>query len=149
MPVFTPHQDSALTAAIRSAPNMVLAAKISTSPTGTLWMDPQPRFAQAAKGVGHVQAIIDFDGLCRSIPVQEPSADGSRPAFALKLAALMQPGLPALQSASDASTPGVERITSPAPLLIDFRPQFEPAQPNPPFVVVSAGEQVVSDHGWG
>ncbi|MGZ4830710.1 MAG: CHASE2 domain-containing protein, partial [Candidatus Angelobacter sp.] len=68
--------DSALAAAIQSAPNIVLAAKISTSPTGNLWMDPLPRFAQAAKGVGHVQAIIDFDGLCRSIPVQEPSADG-------------------------------------------------------------------------
>ncbi len=85
--------DSALTAAIQSAPNMVLAAKISTSPTGNLWMDPLPRFAQAAKGVGHVQAIIDYDGLCRSIPVQEPSADGLRPAFALKLAELAKPGV--------------------------------------------------------
>src|SRR5579864_6038554 len=80
--------DSALTSAIQSAPNMVLAAKISTSPTGNLWMDPLPRFAQAAKGVGHVQAIIDFDGLCRSIPVSEPTAEGLRPAFALKLAEL-------------------------------------------------------------
>lgn len=132
--------DSALTSAIQSAPNMVLAAKISTSPTGTLWMDPLPRFAQAAKGVGHVQAIIDFDGLCRSIPVQEPSTDGPQLAFALRLAALAQPGLPALQNAFDASTPGIERITSPAPLLIDYRPQFEPGQPNPPFVVISAGD---------
>ena len=65
--------DSALAEAIQSAPSMVLAAKISSSPTGNLWMDPRPRFAAAAKGVGHVQAIIDFDGLCRSIPVQEPS----------------------------------------------------------------------------
>src|ERR1051326_6934986 len=80
--------DSALTAAIKSAPNLVLAAKISTSPTGNLWMDPLPRFARAAKGVGHVQAVIDLYGICRSIPVQEPSADGVRPAFALKLAEL-------------------------------------------------------------
>ncbi len=85
--------DSALTNAIQSAPNMVLAAKISTSPTGNLWMDPLPRFAQAAKGVGHVQAIIDFDGLCRSIPMQEPTAEGLRPAFALKLASLVQPNI--------------------------------------------------------
>src|SRR6185312_11317879 len=85
--------DSALAGAIQSAPNIVLAAKISTSPTGNLWMDPLPRFAQAAKGVGHVQAIIDFDGLCRSIPVQEPSADGARPAFALKLVELAKPGV--------------------------------------------------------
>ena len=70
--------DSALQSAIQSAPNMVLAAKISSSPTGNLWMDPLPRFAQAAKGVGHVQAMIDFDGLCRGIPIQEPSAEGLR-----------------------------------------------------------------------
>jgi signal transduction histidine kinase/CHASE2 domain-containing sensor protein len=132
--------DSALTSAIQSAPNMVLAAKISNSPTGNLWMDPLPRFAQSAKGVGHVQAIIDFDGLCRSIPVQEPSADGSRTAFALKLAALVQPGSPALQSASDANTSGVEHLAVLPPLFIDYRPQFEPGAPNPPFVVVSAGD---------
>ena len=98
--------DAALTAAIRSAPNIVLAAKISTSPTGNLWMDPLPRFAQAAKGVGHVQAIIDFDGLCRSIPVQEPSADGLRPAFALKLAELAKPGVLGKKDVLDANLPG-------------------------------------------
>jgi len=41
--------DSALASAIQSAPNIVLAAKISTSPTGNLWMDPQPRFAAQPK----------------------------------------------------------------------------------------------------
>ena len=34
--------DSALAGAIQSAPNIVLAAKISTSPTGNLWMDRFP-----------------------------------------------------------------------------------------------------------
>jgi signal transduction histidine kinase/CHASE2 domain-containing sensor protein len=131
--------DSALAAAIQSAPTIVLAAKISTSPTGNLWMDPLPRFAKAAKGVGHVQAIIDFDGLCRSIPVQEPSADGVRPAFALKLAELAKPGvLP--KKIVLANSPGVEHLTSLPPMLIDYRPQFEPGEPNPPFVVVSAGD---------
>jgi signal transduction histidine kinase len=132
--------DSALAGAIQSAPNIVLASKISTSPTGNLWMDPAPRFAQAAKGVGHVQAIIDFDGLCRSIPVAEPSADGLRPAFALKLAELAQPGLAAKENIPDVNAPGVERMTVAAPLLIDYRPQFEPGDSNPPFVVVSAGD---------
>ena len=132
--------DSALTSAIQSAPNIVLAAKISTSPTGNLWMDPLPRFAQAAKGVGHVQAIIDFDGLCRSIPVQEPSADGVRPAFALKLAELARPGVLPKKIVLDANSPGVERLASLPPMLIDYRPQFEPGEPNPPFVVVSAGD---------
>ena len=132
--------DSALTSAIQSAPNIVLAAKISTSPTGNLWMDPLPRFAQAAKGVGHVQAIIDFDGLCRSIPVQEPSADGLRPAFALKLAELAKPGVLTKKVVLDANSPGVERMATLPPMLIDYRPQFEPGEPNPPFVVVSAGD---------
>ena len=97
--------DSALASAIQSAPNIVLAAKISTSPTGNLWMDPLPRFVQAARGVGHVQAIIDYDGLCRSIPVQEPSADGLRPAFALKLAELANPGVLAKTVVLDAFHP--------------------------------------------
>ena len=132
--------DAALTSAIQSAPNMVLAAKISTSPTGNLWMDPLPRFAQAAKGIGHVQAIIDFDGLCRSIPMQEPTAEGLRPAFALKLASLVQPNVAAVQNKSEANTPGVEHLAAAAPLLIDYRPQFDPGQPDPPFVVVSAGD---------
>jgi len=132
--------DSALASAIQSAPNIVLAAKISTSPTGNLWMDPQPRFAQAAKGVGHVQAIIDFDGLCRSIPVQEPSADGLRPAFALKLAELAQHGVTATKTLADSNSPGVERMALLPPMLIDYRPQFEPGEAKQPFVVVSAAD---------
>ena len=131
--------DAALAEAIRAVPNMVLAGKISNSPSGNLWRDPLPRFAQAAKGVGHVQAVIDFDGLCRSIPVEEPSVDGLRQAFALELASLVQPQ--ASPQASPASnTPGVERLGTHPPMLIDFRPQYEPGQANPPFVVVSAGE---------
>lgn len=132
--------DAELARAIQAAPNLVLAAKISTSPTGDLWVDPRPRFAQAAKGVGHVQAMIDFDGLCRSIPVDEPSADGPRPAFALKLAELALPSLRTLEGNSGSAVSGVERITARPPLLIDYRSQFEPEQANPPFVVVSAGD---------
>jgi signal transduction histidine kinase/CHASE2 domain-containing sensor protein len=132
--------DAALADAIQAAPNVVLATKISSSPSGDLWKDPRPRFAQAATGVGHVQAVIDFDGLCRSIPAQEPSLDGMRPAFALKLASLMQPQSAAGGDGSTSSSPGVEQLGAQPPMLIDFRPQFEPGQPNPPFVVVSAGD---------
>ena len=132
--------DGALARAIQSAPNLVLAAKISASPTGTLWIDPLPRFAQAAKGVGHVQAAIDFDGVCRSVPLDEPSADGMRPAFALKLAGVAQPALAERESAADAGNPGVERISARPPLLIDYRLQFEPGMPDSPFEVVSAGD---------
>ncbi|HKD80256.1 MAG TPA: CHASE2 domain-containing protein [Candidatus Angelobacter sp.] len=132
--------DAELARAIQAAPSLVLAAKISTSPTGDLWVDPRPRFAQAARGVGHVQAIIDFDGLCRSIPIDEPSADGPRPAFALKLAELAQPSLQSLERNSGSSASGVERIAARPPMLIDYRQQFEPGQSNPPFAVVSAGD---------
>jgi signal transduction histidine kinase/CHASE2 domain-containing sensor protein len=132
--------DSALADAIQAAPNMVLAAKISSSPSGDLWMDPRPRFAQAAKGVGHVQAVIDFDGLCRSIPAEEPSVDGLRPAFALKLAALVQPNTSSGRASSTTSGPGVERLGTQPPILIDFRPQYEPGEADLPFIVVSAGD---------
>jgi len=139
--------DAELTRAIQAAPNLVLAAKISTSPTGSMWVDPLPRFAQAAKGIGHVQAAIEpmsffgnFDGVCRSVPLDEPSADGLRPAFALKLASLAQPGLARPESASEAASPGVEHMAARPPILIDYRPQFEPGMPNPPFEVVSAGD---------
>src|SRR5215472_8077197 len=55
----TEANDSELARAIRSAPKVVLASKISGSPDRSLWVDPLPRFAQAAAGVGHVQAILD------------------------------------------------------------------------------------------
>src|SRR5215467_13872475 len=145
--------DSELTRAIAAAPNLVLAAKISTSPTGSLWIDPLPRFAHAAGGVGHVQAMIDPDGLCRSIPQDEPSAEGMRSAFALQLVELARPSRRRLEEGSDTSGvpphdakiardggPGVERMTARPPILIDYRHQFEPGAANPPFEVVSAGD---------
>ncbi len=134
--------DARLTQAIQAAPNLVLAAKISTSPTGNMWIDPLDRFADAAKGgVGHVQAVIDFDGVCRSVPLDEPSLDGLRPAFGLKLASLAQPALATQRISPDGGrSPGVERMVARPPVLIDYRQQFEPGASNPPFEVVSAGD---------
>ena len=132
--------DAELTQAIREAPHMVLASKISSSPGNRLWVDPLPRFTSVAAGVGHVQAIIDFDGLCRSIPIEEPSIDGLRPAFALKLAEQVNPALATLEEkAGDGAA--IERQEA-RPLLIDFRRQFEPGQANPPFVTLSAGDVI-------
>ncbi|MBZ5533019.1 MAG: CHASE2 domain-containing protein [Acidobacteriia bacterium] len=131
--------DAALTQAIQSAPNLVLGSKISSSPDTRLWMDPLPRFAQAAKGVGHVQAITDFDGLCRSVPLEEPSADGLRTAFSLKLAGLVKPQLKALERSLDTRGSGLEKISS-RTQLIDYRQQFEPGADPAPFVTVSAGD---------
>ena len=129
--------DDDLAAAIAAAPNVVLATKISGSPQSKLWSDPLPLFARAAKGVGHVQAIVDDDGLCRSIPAEEPSVDGPRPAFALKLAELINPRLKAIESPRISGS-GVERADL-RQLIIDYRQQIEPGQPLP-FSTVSAGD---------
>lgn len=132
--------DRELAQAIQAGPNVVLAAKISSAPTGRLWIDPLPRFAQAATGVGHVQAVIDSDGLCRSIPIQEADADGLRPAFSLQLAALLQPHFVRLTDSSKPQSSGIERLQAGAPLIIDYHRQFEPGQDPPPFAVVSAAD---------
>jgi len=132
--------DAALAQAIREAPNMVLVSKISSSPEGNLWIEPQPQFLAAARGMGHAQAIIDLDGVCRSIPMEEPGTDGMRPAFALKLASLAKPQLAALIAPSDTGVAGVQHLESRAPFVIDFRRQFTPGQEPAPFVVVSAAD---------
>lgn len=124
--------DAALATALGSAPNVVLAAKISGALDGKLWIDPLPRFVQAARGVGHVQAIVDSDGICRSIPAFEPSIDGARPAFAVELAALMEQ-----RPVASATSAQVEKISL-RPLIIDYRPQFSAGDPELPFTVVSA-----------
>jgi signal transduction histidine kinase len=138
--------DSELERAIHDAPNVVLASKISGSPQNGLWVDPIPLFLQASKGTGHVQAITDSDGLCRSIPLQEPSLEGPRAAFALKLAGLLQPQLEELKPLSDSSGSGIARIST-RPLLIDFRRQIAPGQENPSFITVSAADVLAGKSG--
>src|SRR5215470_1655928 len=130
--------DAELEQALAGAPSVVLASKISTSPASHLWVDPLPRFAGKAAAVGHVQAVIDFDGLCRSIPLEEPSIEGSRPAFALKLAEQANPSLKSLESTP--STGEAVQLLEPRAVLIDFRQQLEPWQTHPPFVALSAGD---------
>jgi signal transduction histidine kinase/CHASE2 domain-containing sensor protein len=132
--------DAELARAIKEAPNGVLASKISSASSGSLWVDPLPRFLAAAKGMGHVQAIIDYDGACRSIPLHEPSADGLRPAFALKLASLLHPQLTRVGAAGEQVGPGVERVAAGQSFLIDYRRQFAPGHVHEPFTVVSAAD---------
>lgn len=76
------NDDALLARAIRNAGNVVLPAKLSTSSTGPLWIEPLPLFAQAAAGVGHVQAILDGDGVCRRLPETELSLHGNVPMMA-------------------------------------------------------------------
>src|SRR5271166_142331 len=76
--------DDDLAKALREAGNVVLAAKVGGSPQ-RLWADPLPLFLANSTGVGHVQAVEDSDGICRSVPVRELSAEGPRWALALEL----------------------------------------------------------------
>jgi signal transduction histidine kinase/CHASE2 domain-containing sensor protein len=132
-----PRDDADLAAAISASPDVVLATKISSSPQGKLWSDPVPQFAKAAKGIGHVQAIVDDDGLCRSLPAYEPSLDGPRPAFALKLAGLINPQLTSIETPHNPGS-GVEHSDL-RQLIIDYHQQIEPGQPQS-FETVSAGD---------
>src|SRR5262249_53291234 len=78
--------DRDLARAIKDAGNAVLVAKISNSPQERLWVEPLPLFAESAVAVGHAQAALGPDSICRSVPVRELSLEGPRWAFALEVA---------------------------------------------------------------
>jgi len=145
--------DNDLGKALREAGNVVLAAKLGGSPQ-RLWADPLPLFLANSAGVGHVQAVEDADGICRSVPVRELSAEGPRWALALEVsrvakhvAVRQDPG--GLWLGTDrvwvdgnmprAGAAGWESY-SPEFLTINFREQYLPGQRIPPFVVISAAE---------
>lgn len=133
------NDDMALETAIQQAGNVVLPAKISSSLEGALWTEPLPRFAKAAVAIGHAQAVLDSDGVCRKIPTQEPGADGPRPAFALALAGLATKPVGTQHSETDTGQiSGIERIAPSEYLTINYRQQFSPAQAIPPFITLSA-----------
>jgi signal transduction histidine kinase len=132
-----PANDQALQAAIQQAGNVVLPAKISGSPENSLWTDPLPEFVKVAAATGHAQAAPDLDGVCRRIPVSEPSADGPRPAFAVAIATLAQPGNARMWAKAGTTGPGVDRF-EPSYLTIDYLQQFSSAETAPPFITLSA-----------
>ncbi len=132
--------DAALESAIREAGNVVLPAKISGSNEDGLWTDPLPRFAKGAAAVGHAQAVLDSDGVCRRVPAIEPSTEGPRPAFAVAIANLVEGGAAKPQAAAARSksgpTAGLERF-EPSYLTVNYRQQFAPTENIPPFVTLS------------
>ncbi|HST13191.1 MAG TPA: CHASE2 domain-containing protein [Terriglobales bacterium] len=77
--------DQALQDALKAIPT-VIVDKIASYPEGPQWMEPLPQFSQAAAGVGHAQAPLDADSVCRRYPVRELTLDGSRWAFAVEVA---------------------------------------------------------------
>src|SRR5271166_3535987 len=139
--------------ALQEAGNVVLAAKLSGSPQ-RLWVDPLPLFLANSAGVGHVQAVEDADGICRSVPVRELSAEGPRWALALEVSRVTKHV--AVDQNSGRLWLGNDRVWvdgsmprsgasgwesySPEFLTINFREQYLPGQRIPPFVVISAAE---------
>ena len=77
--------DKALQDAIL-ATHAVIVDKIASYPDGPQWMEPLPSFAQVAGGIGHAQAPLDADSVCRRYPARELTLDGSRWAFGVEVA---------------------------------------------------------------
>jgi signal transduction histidine kinase len=84
----SPAADKALQEALQSS-HAVIVDKIASYADGPQWMEPLPQFAQAAGAVGHAQAPLDADSVCRRYPVRELTLDGSRWAFAVEVARRM------------------------------------------------------------
>jgi signal transduction histidine kinase len=141
-----PANDRTLEAAIRQAGNVVLPAKISSSPEKSLWTDPLPEFVKVAAAIGHAQAAPDPDGVCRRLPVFEPSADGPRPAFAIAIARLAQPERIKTWATEGTPGPGIDRF-EPSYLTIDYLQQFSTAETVPPFITLSARDVLEGSAG--
>jgi len=77
--------DRELADALRENRRTVIVDKIGTYPDGPRWIEPLPVLANAASGVGHAQAVLDGDGICRRFPLRELTIDGPRLALALEM----------------------------------------------------------------
>jgi signal transduction histidine kinase/CHASE2 domain-containing sensor protein len=143
--------DRELAKALKDAGNAVLVAKISNSPQGRLWVEPLPLFAHNAVAVGHAQAALGPDSICRSVPVRELSLEGPRWAFALEVARIASGSIladdgrelrigrrkiPTVGPTSHAVVAGVESEFLRF-LPIDYRGQIAPGETSPPFSAVS------------
>lgn len=92
----SPAIDGELADAMRAGHRTVIADKIGMYSDGPRWIEPIAPLANAALGVGHSQAVLDSDGLCRRFPVQELTVDGPRLAFAVEVARHIDPARTAL-----------------------------------------------------
>ncbi len=148
------NEDQELADVVRTAGNVVLATKISSAPKGEMWVEPLPLFADGAAGVGHVQAVLGPDGICRSVPAAEMTTTGPRPAFALEVARVAQGhsliGVPGKEAADTRSpSPGIAaaEVLAPRFLLVDFRGQVLPEKSSSPFASVSAADLLQGQDG--
>src|SRR5437879_2135425 len=146
--------DRELAKALKDAGNTVLVAKINNSPQGRLWVEPLPLFAQNAVAVGHAQATLGPDSICRSVPVRELSLEGPRWAFAVEVARVSRGAIledngrelrigeqkiPTVGTSSHAVVSGVG-AESPRFLPINYRGQIAPGGTSPPFFAVPVAD---------
>jgi signal transduction histidine kinase len=67
------------------AGHTVIVDKIAAYPDGPKWMEPLPPFAESA-AVGHAQAVLDADSVCRRYPAYYVTLNGPRWPFAVEVA---------------------------------------------------------------
>ena len=82
--------DQALADALHEA-RTVIVDKIGAFPDGPHWIEPLPQFGQAAAVIGHAHSVLDADSICRHFPPRELTLNGSRWAFAVEVARLIDP----------------------------------------------------------
>src|SRR6266446_8723541 len=143
--------DLELAKALKDAGNTVLVSKISNSPQGRLWVEPLPLFSRNAAAVGHAQAALGPDSICRSVPVRELSLEGPRWAFALEIARVargtileddgrnLRIGELKIATVGTSSHTIVDGVESESLrfLPIDYRGQLAPGETSPPFFALS------------
>ena len=114
-----PAADEALRQALANAHGAVIVDKIGQWRDGPHWIEPLPAFSGVA-GVGHAQAVLDLDGICRRFPPRELSLDGARFAFALEVARRYAPDQTArfLAAYDLPSTESAGPITTAKPILV-------------------------------
>ena len=86
-------EDGALASALRSAGNVVLVSKLGDAGDGSHWVEPLPLFRQTATAIGHAQAALDTDGVCRRFPPREPTLDGPAWAFSIEVGRRADPAI--------------------------------------------------------
>src|SRR5579864_2415741 len=116
----SPEADASLQQSLHASGRVVIAGKIGAFPDGPHWVEPLPAFSQAAVAVGHVQAVLDADSVCRRFPPRELTIDGPRLAFAVEVArqADWHRTSAFLDSHGVPASDGAGSISSAAPMLV-------------------------------
>ncbi len=96
----SPEADRAMRESLQQTGRTVIVDRIGSYPDGPRWIEPQPEFAQSAIAVGHAQAVLDVDSVCRRFPPRQLTIDGSRWAFAVEVARHTDPQMAAAFLAS-------------------------------------------------